>query len=130
MPKVSRSSQQTVLHNHPSFENDEKAKRLWALPLPSGWRRVFSNMWDGTIAFLYFYNPAVRSPRARPRYIASSLMHASATSFTRTGASHTCPPHRLGRPDQVRIRYRNGTLSLQGATLLSISFFIVVLFSV
>jgi hypothetical protein len=32
--------------------------------------------------------------------------------------------------DQVRIRYRNGTLSLQGATLLSVSFFIVVQFSV
>ena len=32
--------------------------------------------------------------------------------------------------DQVRNRYRNGTLSLQRATLLSISFFIVVLFSV
>ncbi len=32
--------------------------------------------------------------------------------------------------DQVRIRYRKGTLSLQGATLLSISFFIVVQFSV
>ena len=122
MPKVSRSSQQTVLHNHPSFENDEKAKRLWALPLPSGWRRVFSNMWDGTIAFLYFYNPAVRSPRARPRFIASSLMHASATSFTRTGASHTRPPHRLGRPfivvtsPSVRtLRTRTICLSCAGA---------------
>ena len=98
MPKVSSPSQQTVLRNHPSFENDEKAKEALG-PVIAKWLAtgVLEYVgWNDRVPILL--QPCGAVPKGTVPFYRLITDARFGNQLYSDWASRTRPLPRLGRP--------------------------------
>lgn len=103
MPRISAPSQQTVLRNHPSWENDEDAKRALG-PVIAKWLAPwFLSTQHGTTACPSCCSHAGPIPRAPHRSTGSSRTPDSPTSSTSSGGHAHYRSTAQQNADQMRL---------------------------